>query len=295
MSIVTDYERDGYAVVRQALEHDALEPIRQSIADGVDQFARKLHSESAIASKFEEEPFDRRLAAIMRAYDPKHEMATRLRSWDSLAFCRGLYDLIKHPRIVDVMQTLLGPDITCDGLYRMRPKLPGSRSTAFPWHQDSQYYGPPTQHMHFVTCWIPLVDTDEDNGCLWVIPESHRWELFDGEIKDDGNLHPMQDVEKRGSPVALPMRCGDFVVFSNMTFHGSKLNTTDRVRYSLDARYLATRGSRPVKSDLEQAAYDFLYADIQDRWPLVVTSSRDEPLTSWEQWRAACKPHEPLR
>ena len=187
------------------------------------------------------------------------------------------------------MEQLRGPAITCDGVYRMRPKLPGSRSTAFAWHQDSQCYGSPTRHLHMVTCWIPLVDTDEANGCLWVIPGSHRWELLEVERRDDGNLHQLEDVEKRGKAVPLPMRRGDFVVFTNMTFHGSRLNETNRMRWSLDARFHATPGSAPM-SDQETEGYKFLYNEIGDLWPLIVRDSDSQRETSWERWQAAYQP-----
>ena len=63
---------------------------------------------------------------------------------------------------------------------RGRVKLPESEVTAWPWHQDTQYYGNPTQHLHVISVWIPLVDVDERNGCLHLLPGSHRWGLLGG-------------------------------------------------------------------------------------------------------------------
>ena len=61
--------------------------------------------------------------------------------------------------------------------------MPSDRNSAFPWHQDSHYYNKAktgqweanTEHMQVVTVWITLVDANLGNGCLWVVPGSHKW------------------------------------------------------------------------------------------------------------------------
>ena len=98
-----------------------------------------------------------------------------MRSWNTDIFSHELYNLITHKNILDVVESLIGSEIIHHGDFHLRPKLPGHQSTAFPWHQDSQYYGKPTQYMHVVTLSLPLVEVTEANGCIWVIPSSHHW------------------------------------------------------------------------------------------------------------------------
>ena len=86
---------------------------------------------------------------------------------------------------------------------------------------------------------IPLVDVAEDNGCLYVIPGSHKWNLLKGQRGADNKVHTLEGVEQRGQPVALPMVPGDILLFSNLTFHTSKLNSSNSVRWSVDLRYVA--------------------------------------------------------
>ncbi len=104
--------------------------------------------------------------------------------------------------------------------------------------------------------WIPLVDVDEGNGCLYVIPGSNRWELI-GSARDDNNkMRSFEDVAARGTPIPVPMTVGDILLFSNMTFHGSKVNRSDAVRWSIDIRYARTPGTYAA-SEQEKAAEDY--------------------------------------
>ena len=143
----------------------------------------------------------------------------------------------------------------------VRISLPGSEKTPFRLHQDSQYYGEPTQHAHIVTVWIPLVDVDKGNGCLYVIPGSNRWGLVGGARDENNRIRSFEDVEARGTPVPVPMKTGDILLFSNLTFHGSKVNLSDAVRFSLDIRYVRTPGTYAA-SELEQAGETFMFEKV---------------------------------
>ena len=88
-----------------------------------------------------------------------------------------------------------------------------SNPQEFPWHQDNGYtFVEPQQ---YVTCWVPLVDVDEQNGCPWVIPALHRL----------GTLHHWPTefgykcIETHAGAIAVPARRGDIVVFSSLTPH----------------------------------------------------------------------------
>lgn len=278
------FQEDGYLVVRGALPDTVLEPIRNLISRNVDAHARELQRSGAIESAHADAPFERRLALLYR------DSESRMRSWNTFLFSPELYALVRHAAILDALQPLLGEEISFNGDYHLRPKLPGSTFTAFPLHQDSQYYGPQTGHVLVISVWIPLVDVDERNGCLWLIPGSHKWGLLPGARRADQNMVSFEDVEQRGAPVPEPMRCGDFLAFHNLTFHGSKLNRSDGVRWSVDVRFRETPGYR-APSAQERAGYDALQAalDRSGRPPLVVRSRRAETLGDYPSWEAARK------
>jgi len=144
--------------------------------------------------------------------------------------------------------------------------------------------------MNVVTAWIPLVDTDLDNGCLWVLPGSHRWGLFLGEKNAYHQVVTKDDVERRGEPVPVPMHIGDVLLFTNLTFHASRLNRSERMRWSLDCRFHPTRGYAPL-GDEEAAGYDLLYKQWSEAAvvPVAVRSRRGGQLPDFAQWQTLRK------
>src|ERR1700760_257066 len=81
-----------------------------------------------------------------------------------------LNDLVRHPRILDAVEDVIGPNILCWGssFFIKEPHNPGFVS----WHQDSTYWGlePPD----VVTAWVALSDSIASNGAMRVIPGTHR-------------------------------------------------------------------------------------------------------------------------
>src|SRR5262245_14794364 len=83
---------------------------------------------------------------------------------------RPIYDLCTAPALVDVMEQLLGPDLVL--LYsHIMSKPPGGLRVA--WHQDGPYWHR-VEPKIAVTAWIALDDATPENGCMRVIPGSHR-------------------------------------------------------------------------------------------------------------------------
>lgn len=121
-------------------------------------------------------------------------------------------------------------------------------SSDVPWHQDSGYgrLEPPTD----LAVWIALDDTDETNGCLWVLPESHRAGL--APHQPAGGL---QAAEVSGEGLAVPMRRGDALLFGGRLLHRSLPNRRAEPRLAMYLRYctpdvvMQSDGGRPVLED----------------------------------------------
>ena len=285
--IKTAYERDGYVVLKDIIDNRDLDPMRNFIKAKVDGYCRKLYSEGKISSLYENESFERRYAVICEALD------ILPRNWSFGMFGREFYDLYNLPGVLDVVRLLLGPEVSNIGIPALRTKLPGSVITSFSWHQDSQYLdqstiGKKEKHtggLHMVTVWVPLVEATVENGCCWVIPGSHRWGLLDGARDADANIRMEEDVEARGTPVAIPLKPGGALFMSNLTVHSSKLNTTRKSRWSIDFRYLPT----PDRADLtveQREAAEFVWNKNRrgEAVPLVVLTDGHKP--TWEEWEA---------
>jgi ectoine hydroxylase-related dioxygenase (phytanoyl-CoA dioxygenase family) len=134
-------------------------------------------------------------------------------------------------------------------------KKPGNPED-FPWHQDNGYaYVEP---QNYLTCWVPLTDATEDNGCPWVVPGLHKAGTFEHWPSPNG----MQCLEKPDNAVAVPARKGDVVVFSSLTPHrtGPNLTTETRKTYVLqfapDGAVLFPReGGAPMPQNDEERQY----------------------------------------
>lgn len=276
-SDINSYRHQGYLVLREGLKPEDLLPLRALITTLIDEHAQKLHRAGKISSLYEAESFERRLAVI----NEEVKFRSRLEDLTQRFNSPELFNLIRHPAILDSVSSLLGSEVAWTGSFVTRPKLPQNASATFPWHQDSQYYGGPTQHLHVVSVWIPLVDVDEDNGCLYVLPGSHTWGLLKGKRGADNLMITSEDVEKRAKPTALPMSQGDILFFSNLTFHSSKPNTTDKVRWSVDLRYVVPPLAA-TPTEQQQQGYDTLNTHYGVA-PITVRSRRTENVASLAQ------------
>jgi hypothetical protein len=124
------------------------------------------------------------------------------------------------PAMADVLRDYR---IVCGGF---AVKQPGERSR-MGWHQDISLV-PPTSRPA-LSVWAPLIDVDAENGCLQVIPGSHRWHRAPrapGTPFVWRSRRPELDASAR----AVPMRAGEVLVMDNALFHGSPPNRGAHVR-----------------------------------------------------------------
>jgi hypothetical protein len=264
-----NYPDFGCCLVRQTLPEEVLEPVRRVIGDYVDGHARSLLAAGIVERLHESAPFEERLARLYA------DTGRDLHKWGGFLFRRKIYDLALHPGMLDPLVQILGPEITFHSDQQCVPKLPDSKLAAFPWHQDTLYYGWNSRHMHIVTAWVPLVETGNENGCLWVIPGSHLWGLIEGTRGPDGNVRVTEDVEAKGLAMPVPMQPGDVMFMSNLTFHGSGANRTKAVRWSLDFGYSTTLGSRPT-TPAERSSYAYVKQALArvGRRPIIAHSAK---------------------
>ena len=160
--------------------------------------------------------------------------------------------IMRHPRLVDVVEDLIGPDILCwNAIFWI--KEPGTGSFVG-WHQDVTYWG--LDNRELVTVWVALSEASEDAGCLRVLPGSHRLTLDHDETYDPDNLltrgQHIRDIDP-DETVAMPLRAGQASFHNVGTAHGSGPNySTDR-RIGLSLHYMPTH-TRQTLADWDSAA-----------------------------------------
>lgn len=259
---------EGYVIVEGALTSDDLDPVIAGIEAFVDERAQALHREGRIAELHENEPFERRLALITREntaiYDDIDIMNMRH---------EAVFRFLGNDRMLNLVESLVGPEITCSPIQHLRAKLPeglnshsghgnggngGSngggngrdgggngeedalaariRENVAPWHQDAQVHHEDADPVFILTVWLPLCDTDEENGCLQIIPRVHHSRTVywsEGFGIEDGRL-------PEGEVLSLPMRKGDVLLMHKLIPHRSIPNRSGTIRWSLDLRYQQT-------------------------------------------------------
>ncbi|MFT5090012.1 MAG: phytanoyl-CoA hydroxylase [Candidatus Latescibacterota bacterium] len=144
-----------------------------------------------------------------------------------------ILELAKERAILDRIETLLGPNIDLFGS-KFFPKLAGG-GTSTHWHQDNYYFG--TDSDQIISCGIYLQDTDAENGCLQVVPGSHRSGRL-AEHERDPSTHGSWTHVDEQQAVMLPMPAGTVVLFSSNLLHGTADNTSTRTRYSTAWHYI---------------------------------------------------------
>jgi ectoine hydroxylase-related dioxygenase (phytanoyl-CoA dioxygenase family) len=109
--------------------------------------------------------------------------------------------------------------------------------TSVPWHQDNGVIMPEADEATILTVWMPVNPATLENGCLQVIPRSHRGELQPHCPGKSTVAIPDRFLAAEHA-VPLPMRPGSVLLMHQRTIHSSLENLTDdQVRISLDLRY----------------------------------------------------------
>lgn len=227
------FHNEGYLHVQNVLTDDDLQPAIDEFTGEVDQRARKFVERGELSRTYEEEGFETRLARISQETDK-----IAISMWNGSLHGPALFRLISSRRLLDVAEQLCGPELIASGIYRLRPKLPDHGYSVVPWHQDSGYFEPYCDKSLIVSVWIPFVDATRENGCLWVIPKSHRVGLVNHSIDQSGHYLKIDDEDLPGEePLCCPVPKGDVLLLTNMTAHASYQNKSNVVRWSMDLRY----------------------------------------------------------
>jgi hypothetical protein len=160
-------------------------------------------------------------------------------------YFRWAWELSTHPRLLDCMEQLLGPDVL---LKSTRIFYKYGRSDAFVgWHQDGITEG--IEGAHVPAVWLGLTEATAENGCLRVVPRSHRLGLVPHADRPDANNLTTQGATAQtsiGEPYDLVMRPGEMSLHHPLVLHASNPNRSTGPRVGFSATYSnpALLGSR---------------------------------------------------
>lgn len=224
----TAYDRDGYLVVRELYAPDEIAEMRE-------RFCQILRNpeDAHPGVRFSYEPAEEQARRPVDSNNP-HGVSLIM---DTPLADDYWFDQISHPRIVNIMGDLLGPDVNFfNGKARIKP--PGYINTQG-WHQDWPFERHSTADL--AASIVYLDDTAVGEGATRVIPGSH----LRGEWPHDEHKS-IPDVDVAGPEVELTARAGDVAFIHVQVVHRAGDNPSARNRSALINEY-KSKAARPLK------------------------------------------------
>jgi hypothetical protein len=237
------YERDGYLKLGKVLSDDDLSALQTRINDIMLGKATLDYN---------------RILMQLDSADGKYENAgQQSRGWkgETLDY-RKIQDLEVDPLFLEFMQRPLfreicaevyGPEVPIAAFRAMFMNKPARRGTLLPWHQDRWNY---LDRDPLITLWTALDPATVANGCVQVIPGSHKFGLIN---PDHPSGFLTEEQAKQFAPDSkveyLELEPGEAALLHNWLLHRSDTNATDisRRAYSvcyMDARTIASNGEQ---------------------------------------------------
>ncbi len=203
---VQQYHADGYAIWREVLDPQLIQE--------ADQFVDWI-----LARNPDTRPED--LNSPLTRHEP------------------FLLRLVADPRLLDLASAFLGPDIALYGAHFLCK--PPQEGKAVAWHQDGGYW--PLEPMEALTLWVAITASTPANGCMRVIPGTHRLPLQarnDSTPDADAMLTGMdQSLADEAQAVNLELQPGDVSAHDVTIMHGSAANHSRQWRKAVAIRYIA--------------------------------------------------------
>ncbi len=268
---IARFETHGYLVVENVLDDTILDPVRAEYHALLDDLCTGWGIE---AGTFE----DKLVAAYRAGHDWFQPMdislpGDRIHADTPMHFGPAVFGMITAPRLLDMVEDLIGPEITSNPIQHVRIKPPEATLDkseirahvgGTDWHQDRAVALEEADQTDMITVWLAVTDATVENGCLQVI--GNETELLPHCPQKQTAIAPGLIDTAKATP--LPVKAGGAVLFHPMTPHASLPNLSDGIRWSFDLRFNVT--SQPTG---------------RAHFPEFVARSRANPDTELRDWR----------
>lgn len=279
---VKTFETQGYLVVEDLLEPDVRERVKQEYFELMETLYAGWREEGLLNGGGARDFWGQLDAANRAGIDWFQPMDISLPGEECavdtpMHFGPAVFDMVTSARVLDVVETLIGSEITSNPIQHVRIKPPRremaddevrAHVVATDWHQDQGVTLPEADQTTFVTVWLAITDATVENGCLQVgagqysemLPHCPKKQtaIADGHIPEEA--------------VPLPVKAGGAVLFHPLTPHSSLENKSDGFRWSFDLRYNVA--GQPTG---------------RSHFPEFIARSRSHPereLKDWREWKS---------
>ena len=217
---VADFWRDGYVTMAEAVTAEQLSALQAEFSGWVEE--SRSHSEPWGPATVDDRPrFDvgaehtSEAPALRRVNNPSEVSET-------------YQAVMQNSGVVDMVADLIGPNLKYHHC-KINSKLPGN-NTVVHWHQDFPYT--PHTNDDVITALLMLDDVTEENGCLLVVPGSHRGPIHslfqDGVFT--GTVDEQTTRELAAAEVPVTGKAGSVCLMHTRLQHSSRANQSDSSR-----------------------------------------------------------------
>jgi hypothetical protein len=183
--------------------------------------------------------------------------------------CPWARDLVGDPRLLDVVESILGPDILVftSTFFIKEPQTDAITA----WHQDATYFG--LQPYEHVTAWVALSEASIEAGCMEFIPGSHRWgQLEHGKNALPGTINAgarsISQPLDTSTAVFAPVKTGQVSLHHTLIAHNSPPNRSNDRRIGFGISYIPTHcrhsGSKRMSATLVRGVDRYGHFDLED-------------------------------
>jgi phytanoyl-CoA hydroxylase len=232
------FEHDGFLVVRGLAEEALRQRMLAAIHDGIERQIEPIEYEADLQYPGAPAGRDAQGGRTPRRLLQAHGRGAVFTGW------------LVHPGVTGRLRGLLGSPLYCPLAHHNCVMTKSPRySSETGWHQDIRYWS--FAERNLVTVWLALGEEHPENGCLYVIPGTHRItfsaDRFDTDLFFRADLPDNAVLIEQAVPVELS--AGDVLFFHCRTLHAASANHTDQTKLSVVFTFrgegnLPTPGSR---------------------------------------------------
>jgi ectoine hydroxylase-related dioxygenase (phytanoyl-CoA dioxygenase family) len=215
----TFWDANGYLAIEEVLPPEEVAELRLAL----DRLTARANGLTESTDRFRLQAFgDTGGGSLVQQIAEPHELAPE---WMALA---------RDPRILDVIEDLLGKNILL--YYSMLMMKPARQGFRAPWHQDFAFFV--HDRAALVAAQLYLDDSTLENGCIHVVPGSHKSGLLnhfhDGQFTEivQGDTTTFDQEQ-----VAVPVKAGGMAIWHCLTLHSSPPNTSQHPRRAIVFEY----------------------------------------------------------
>jgi phytanoyl-CoA hydroxylase len=281
---VNRFHTDGYVVIENVLPDTVLNGVRAEYGELMETLYAGWYAEGRVPAGEDLDFWGKLSASYAVGCDWFQPMDISLPG-DRIApdcpmhFGPAIFDLVVHERLLDLVEGLIGPEITSNPIQHVRIKPPSpqlaadevrAHITSTDWHQDRAVGLEEADRTDMVTAWVAITDATVENGCLQVVPGIDA-SLLPHCPQVQTAIAPTHLDTSRAVP--LPVKAGGVILFHPLVPHASLPNLSDGFRWSFDLRFNVT--GQPTG---------------RDHFPSFIARSRAAPeseLRDWRAWRDA--------